>query len=82
MLESTVFSPDQTSIYATDQQGDKIIRFSFDSLTGELGNSEIVFENPESQLNFPHGLSFSPDGKYLAVSNLGDNKITIYRVDE
>lgn len=31
----------------------------------------FVLKNPESELSFPHGIAFSPDGKYLVVTQFG-----------
>jgi WD40 repeat protein len=36
----------------------------------DLSPSSIL-ENPDAKLSFPHGLAFSSDGKYLAVSQFG-----------
>ena len=47
-------------------------------MTGQIGESRILLQNPEAQLSFPHGLSISPDGKYLAVTNYGDDTVKIY----
>ncbi len=78
--EGIAIHPAQTAVYTTDQNGDCVYRMTFDPLSGTLGTPAIVLQNPGAQLSFPHGLSFSPDGQYLGVSNYGDDKLTIYRV--
>ncbi len=40
-----------------------------------------TIEGLQSQLDYPHDLSFSPDGKHLAVANRVGNSITIYKRD-
>lgn len=39
-------------------------------------------EGPDSQLNYPHDIAFSPDSRRLAVANRMGNSITIYAKDE
>lgn len=75
-VETLVFAPDSSSFFITDQIHDRILGFPFDQKTGSIGNCWIALQNPEAQLFFPHGLSFSD--KYVAVSNYGDDKITVY----
>lgn len=39
----------------------------------------FAIEGSDSQLNYPHDVSFSPDGNYLAVANRQSSAITIYK---
>jgi WD40 repeat protein len=78
-LEGLALSPDGTTIYSADQVCDTIMSSSFNASTGEVGSAEVALSNPESRLSFPHSLSFSPNGKFLAVTNYGDDKVTIYK---
>ena len=39
----------------------------------------FTLQNPESQLDYPHDVSFSPDGNHFAVANRWGNSITIYK---
>lgn len=80
-IEALALSSDQGMIYSADQVTDQILRHSFDPVTGALGIGEVALKNPESHLSFPRGLSFSPDGKFLAVSNYGNDTITIYETE-
>lgn len=81
-LESVALSADGKAIYCADQALDRVLSFSFDPQTGAVGKPVVVLKNPEARLSFPHGIGVSPDGKYLAVSNYGDDKITIYEINE
>lgn len=77
-METLKFSPDASYLLSSDQALDEIFLHKFDKLTGNLLDSEVLLKNPDAELNFPHGLAFSKDGKYLAVTNYGDDRITIY----
>lgn len=81
-VETVAFCKDNSAVFATDQNSDKITAHAFDKDTGQLGESWIALENPGAQLNLPHGISFSPEGDYVAVANYGDDKVTIYRVTD
>ena len=50
---------------------------AFDPETGAIGPVLHSFANPQAQLSFPHALAFSADGRYLAVSNYGNDKLLI-----
>jgi len=52
--------------------------YSFDKDTNTITdpNPFWVLSNPEAQLTFPHGLAFSSDGSYLAVTQFGQIETT------
>lgn len=79
-METVKFSPDASYLLTSDQALDEIFLHKFDMKTGTLSNSEVLLKNPNAELNFPHGLAFSKDGQYLAVTNYGDDRITIYQI--
>lgn len=80
--ETVAFSHDYTSVYAVDQVKDRVTGHEFNPSTGALGKSWIALKNPESQLSLPHGIAFSSNGKYVAVSNYGDDKVTVYQIEQ
>ncbi len=80
--EDVCFSPDGSSILVTNHGNDTVTAHAFDPMTGQIGESRILLQNPEAQLSFPHGLSISPDGKFLAVTNYGDDTVKIYTLSE
>jgi len=80
--EDVCFSPDGSSVLVTNHGNDTITIHAFDPITGQLGESGILLQNPEAQLSFPHGLNVSPDGKYLAVANYGDDTVKIYSLSK
>ncbi|HEX2582618.1 MAG TPA: beta-propeller fold lactonase family protein, partial [Chlamydiales bacterium] len=79
--EDILFDPLQPCLYIANQGNDTITMHPFDLETGFFcGPTQICLKNPEAELSFPHGISISDDGSYLASSNYGDDKITIYRI--
>lgn len=76
--EDLCFTQDGSSILVTNHGNDTVTVHAFDPMTGQIGESRVLLQNPEAQLSFPHGLSISPDGKYLAVTNYGDDTVKIY----
>lgn len=76
--EDVSFAPDGGLIAVSDQAADRVVLVGFDARTGSLGRVASVLANPDAQLSFPHGNSFSPDGRYLAVANYGGDKTNIY----
>jgi 6-phosphogluconolactonase (cycloisomerase 2 family) len=76
--ETVAFYPDGSCIFVVDQLENRITAHVFDKETGELGESWIALENPEAELNFCHGIAITADGKYVAITNYGDDKITVY----
>lgn len=78
--ESLIFSPDGATLLAVDQVQDRVTAHHFDTKTGRIEGTYIALKNPEAQLSFPHGMSISRDGKFLAVSNYGDDKVTVYDI--
>ena len=76
--EDLCFYPDGSCILVTNHANDTVTVHAFDQLTGQIGESRILLQNPEAQLFFPHGLCISPDGNYLAVTNYGDDTVKIY----
>lgn len=79
--EDVNFLPDSSHMVVTDQANDEGIAVAFDSNTGAIGRKKITIRNPRAQLSFPHGNAVSPDGRYLAIANYGDDKVTVYELD-
>ncbi len=79
-LEDIALIQNDTAIIVTDQSQDLLYRFSFDSTTGRIGDEYSVVQNTEGQLSFPHGLGISQNGKYLAVTNYGNDSFSVYEL--
>ncbi|MFB9324532.1 beta-propeller fold lactonase family protein [Paenibacillus aurantiacus] len=60
------------------QSNDCVIFYAFDRASRQIDPHYLALGNPAAQLSFPHGLSWSTDDRFLAVSNNGDDKVTIY----
>lgn len=80
-LEDIVFLNDDSAIIASDQGHDLLLIYPFDPHTGQLEKKPLMLQNPEAQISFPHGISISPDGKYLVASNYGDDTFKLYQID-
>ncbi len=77
--EGMIFTHDDAALLVTDQVLDRVTAHAFARATTTLGAATVVLENPAAQLSFPHGLAQTSDGRFLAVTSLGEDKITIYR---
>lgn len=80
--EDVHFYLDDSCLLVSNQGNDTLTLHDFDTKTGKIGNSYLGLKNPEACLNFPHGFSLSLNGKYLAISNYGDNKVSIYSIEK
>ncbi|MBI2742468.1 MAG: hypothetical protein HYX48_00930 [Chlamydiales bacterium] len=81
--EAVAFTPSGDYVAVANALADTI---TFYRRIGEEGavyetTPAFTIEGPESQLNYPHDLSFSPDGTHLAVANRHGNAITIHKRD-
>jgi DNA-binding beta-propeller fold protein YncE len=78
--EGIVFSPCGKYIVAPNTGSHSITFHEVEKLDSQMHNIEPCFEikGKKTLLNYPHDIAFTPDGKYLAVSNRRSNLITIY----
>jgi 6-phosphogluconolactonase (cycloisomerase 2 family) len=65
-------------IVLPSQLNDTVVFFPFDMNKKQINMKYSALSNPQAQINYPHGISFSSDNKFLAVSHYGDDKATIY----
>ncbi|HEY2810496.1 MAG TPA: beta-propeller fold lactonase family protein [Rhabdochlamydiaceae bacterium] len=75
--EDIKISPDGTYCAVSNSDKNTITFYRFDKNTNTI--DEIPFwslGNPEAHFTFPHGLAFSSDGSYLAVTQFGQIKLT------
>lgn len=79
--EDIKFSQDGDFVAVTDQVSNVVCFVPFDSETGQLSQQVIRLANPAAELDFPHGVGFSPDGKHLAISNYGSDRVTVYSLN-
>lgn len=77
--EDIRFYPDASCILAANQGNDTITINDFNAASGKLGPT-YVGVGPKGRLSFPHGISITDDGKYLASSSYGDDKVTVYSI--
>jgi 6-phosphogluconolactonase (cycloisomerase 2 family) len=79
--EGITFACNGSALLVTDQVLDVVTMHDFNAEKGTIGEAKVLLKNPEAQLSFPHGIAVSSDGRRLAVSNLGDDKINIYAIE-
>lgn len=75
--EDLILLNDDNMILTSDQNADKLIELYFNKTNGEISyRSSLQLQN----LNFPHGMDISKNGKYLAVANYGGDYANIYKI--
>lgn len=76
-LDMAIFLPkssgDTYRILVTDQANDLIPAYLFDALTGTLLPDGVFADN----LSFPHGIDARADGRYVAITAFGDDRVHI-----
>lgn len=66
-------------VVLTQQGADSVLVLAIDPVTSEIGETQTL-RNPSSRLSFPHGAGVSEDGRWVAITNYGDDKLGIYAV--
>jgi len=66
----------------SDQAHDMLVVYPFNPDTGYIDPHYTLVQNPEAQLDFPHGVAVSPNGKYLVATNYGDDKFNLYKINK
>jgi len=71
--EDVKISPDGSFCAITNSHGHTVTFYSFDPRSNWITQSTPlgVLQNPASQLCFPHGIAFSSDGAFLAITEFG-----------
>jgi 6-phosphogluconolactonase (cycloisomerase 2 family) len=79
-FEDLALINNDTTLVLSNQMNDSLVMYPFNPHTGQLDNHPQLIQNPQAQLSFPHGLALSPNGKYLVVTNYGDDKCNLYQI--
>ncbi|MBM3200906.1 MAG: hypothetical protein FJZ56_00685 [Chlamydiae bacterium] len=68
--EDIKFLKDGTAFALSDSLNNQVHFFHFDNSSNTISEATPYFsmKNPESHFDFPHGLAFSPDGSFFAVT--------------
>lgn len=71
--EDVKISPDGSYCAITNSDQHTVTFYSFDQSSNWITQAAPihVLQNPISQLCFPHGIAFSPDGSFLAITEFG-----------
>ncbi len=78
-LEDIALVQNDSAIIVTDQANDRLYQYPFNPITGQIGDGHSV-QNTERHLSFPHGLGISQNGRYLAVTNYGNDSFSVYEL--
>lgn len=70
--EDVKFSPDGTLCAVSNSSKNRVTFYKFDKELNLFSQNEPLYTIGEDvPLNFPHGLAFSSDGQYLAITQFG-----------
>lgn len=71
--EDIKITSDQRHVVITNSDQDTVTFYPFDKKINQITAStpSCVLKNPEANLCFPHGIAFSPDGAFMAVTQFG-----------
>lgn len=77
-----VFNQDQTKVYVVNELNSTLTVFSWDATRGTLGELQTVTTLPEafSGSNSPADIHFHPSGRFLYMTNRGQNSVVSYTV--
>lgn len=78
-----VFDPRGRFLYLVDEMGSTIYAFSYDSRNGVLRPLQSFSSVPESYhgVNYAAEIAVHPSGKFLYVSNRGDDSMAVFAID-
>ena len=78
------FHPNHRWLYVDNEMGSSLTAFNFDSATGALKEFQTVSTLPPDckVQNTAAEVQIHPNGRFLYVSNRGDDSLVVYRVDE
>jgi DNA-binding beta-propeller fold protein YncE len=76
--EDVKISPDGSYCAVTNSDQNTVTFYPFDQNSNWITQNtpSCVLQNPTSQLCFPHGIAFSPDGCFLAITQFGQISAT------
>lgn len=74
--EDIKISPDGTYCVVSNSYGDTVTFYPFDKTQNRIAQSTPldILQNPEACLCVPHGIAFTPDGRYLIVTEFGPSE--------
>jgi 6-phosphogluconolactonase len=77
------FHPEGRWVYVVHELEDRISRYAYDGMTGALRSEEAVVSLPEgfADRNYGAGIEVDPRGRFLYVSNRGQDAIAHFRID-
>ncbi len=78
-----LFSDDGKYAYLTFEYASKVNRYAYDAETGHFEELQSLSTAPEGYTGYNTAitLKFTGDGKYLYVTNSGNNSVAVYRIN-
>ena len=80
--EDVRFVLDDRFVLLTHQGEDRALLLEVDPRTSRIGSTSQTLSNPDARLSFPHGVGVSPDDRWVAITNYGNDSLAIYAVVE
>ncbi len=76
--EDVKFSIDKTYCAVSNSDQDTVTFYLFDQKTNSISQTTpfSILKNPEAKLHTPHGMAFSSDGRYIAITQFGSIEFT------
>ena len=79
------FHPDHKHLYVAAEYTSKIFVFDYDNITGSLAMRQVISAERSTYCGLyckSSEISVHPNGRFLYVSNRGDNTIGVFQIDE
>lgn len=77
-----IYAPDNGRFFVANELGSTVSCFNWHNGMAELaGTSSTLLQDPAVR-NWPGAIRLSPDGRYLLVSNRGDDSIAAFALEE
>ncbi len=76
-----IFAPDNGRFFVANELGSTVSSFIWENGCSELAETVSTLLQPPVVKNWPGAIRLSPDGRYLLVSNRGDDSIAAFSLE-
>jgi 6-phosphogluconolactonase (cycloisomerase 2 family) len=74
------YSPNDTYAAVTNSASNSISIYGVSSKTGRFTLIQTLNSSDNSEIRTPYSVSYSPDGRFAAVTNIGNASIAVYKI--